>query len=152
MTLTQVEFEALIADISKEIEGDIVWVEDEDHSPAMEFRVEVRSMAGYPLFVRGSYNALAGTLSFVLIQRGVGRIYALDLGKDHHNPSCKMVGEKHKHRYSEQLGDKEAYVPQDITSSVRDPVGVWKQFCAEARIRHNGNIQEPLPTQDNLFL
>src|SRR3989304_82444 len=105
MSLTQTEFEALIADTSKEIEGDIAWVEDEDHSPAMEFRVEVRSRAGYPLFVRGSYNALARTLSFVLIQRGVGRIYALDLGKDHHNPGCNRVGEKHKHRYSEKLGD-----------------------------------------------
>jgi hypothetical protein len=150
--LTQVEFNALIANSSKEILEDITWVEDEDHSPALEFRAEVRSDAGYPLFMRGSYNRIAETLSFALIHRGAGRIYALDLGKDHHNPNCKRVGEKHKHCYSEQLGDREAYVPEDITTPVTDPVNVWKQFCAEASIIHKGNMKQPPPIQRELFL
>lgn len=124
MSFTQLEFDALLADATKRIEGDIDWAEDEDHSPSVEFRAEVRSDAGYPLFVRGSFNKLAKALSFTLIHRAVGRIYALDLGKDHHNPSCQNVGEKHKHTYTEQYRDKDAYVPQDITALVDDPVAV----------------------------
>jgi hypothetical protein len=54
MSLTQNEFEAILADDSKRIEGDISWTDDEDHSPSVEFRAEVQSAPGYPLFVRGS--------------------------------------------------------------------------------------------------
>lgn len=103
MSLTQNEFEAILADDTKRVVGDISWVEDEDHSPSVEFRAEVLSDAGYPLFVRGSYNALAQSLTFCLIHRGAGRIYGLDLGKDHHNPSCENVGRRHKHRWKEAL-------------------------------------------------
>lgn len=149
--MNQNEFEALIADTSKVIQGDIGWSEDEDHSPTVEFRVEVRSASGHPLFVKGSYNGHAQTLSFVLIHRAVGRLYALDLGKDHHNPSCHHVGEKHKHRWNEQLRDKEAYVPTDVTAPASDPVAVWRQFCAEARLAHHGNLQSPPPLQMSLF-
>lgn len=152
MPLTQLEFDALLADVTKRIDKDIDWSEDEDHSPSVEFRAEVTSDVGYPLFVKGSYNALAKALSFALIHRAVGRIYALDLGKDHHNPSCQTVGELHKHRYTEQYRDKNAYVPSDITAPVDDPVSVWKQFCTEANIIHTGIMHVPLPVQEDLFL
>lgn len=144
--MTQSEFELLINDETKRIVGDIFWSEDEDHSPGVEFRAEVQSDAGYPIFIRGSYNAAAQTLTFALIHRASGRIYALDLGKDHHNPDCPYVGEKHKHRWNETVRDKEAYVPADITASVTNPPGVWTQFCKEARIRHEGQMHTP-PTQ-----
>lgn len=143
MPLTQAEFEVLIADTSKMIVGNIDWSEDEDHSPAVEFRADVRSTAGYPLFVRGSYNSLSKSLSFALVHRTTGRIYGLDLGKDHHNPDCHFVGEKHKHRWNEPIRDKEAYVPPDITAPVTDPVAVWSQFCAEAAIVHSGSLSQP---------
>jgi hypothetical protein len=94
----------------------------------------------------------AKALSFALIHRAVGRIYALDLGKDHHNPTCTNVGEKHKHRYTELYRDKEAHVPPDVTASVDDPVAVWKQFCVEAGIRHSGALHAPPPVQEELFL
>ncbi len=145
--MNQTDFEAFIADASKRIEGDISWAEDEDHSPAVEFKAEVSSNPGYPVFVKGSYNSLAGTLSYALIHRGSGRIYALDMGKDHHNPSCHFVGEKHKHRWNEPVRDKEAYEPNDITSASTQPVGVWHQFCAEAKIRHNGTMHDPPSVQ-----
>lgn len=131
--------------------GEIFWINDEDHSPSMEFRAEVASDSGYPLFVRGSYNSLAQTLSYVIIHRGVGRIYGLDMGKDHHNPSCQRVGEKHKHRWDERLRDKEAYVPEDITAAVADPVMVWSQFCVEARITHQGRMLRPPAQQLELL-
>lgn len=149
--MIQTEFEALIADSTKHIIGDINWSEDEDHSPAVEFRAEVQSDAGYPIFIKGSYNQLARTLSYTLVHRASGRIYALDLGKDHHNPCCTMVGEKHKHRWNDTQRDKEAYVPDDITAPVTDPVTVWQQFCLEAIIRHDGVLHQPPPVQKELF-
>ena len=130
-------------DATKRIGDDVTWGEDEDHSPAREFRVGVESTNGWPLFVNGRYNPVAATLTYVLVLKTTGRIYSLDLGKDHHNPRCEQVGEKHKHRWSERYGDKEAYVPDDVNAPVSDPVAVWDQFCAEARIRHDGKMNRP---------
>lgn len=149
--LPQDEFEEIINDDSKRVESDIVWDEDEDHSPAVEFRAEIISDAGYPLFVKGSYNPLTEKLTYALIHRGIGRIYALDLGQDHRNPDGQMVGEKHKHRWNENVKDKAAYVPTDITAPATEPVNVWQQFCQEARITHNGEMRLPPPTQLDLF-
>lgn len=114
--MTQTEFETIINDATKRIVGDIVWEEDEDHSPAREFRAEIISDSGYPIFVNGSHNKEIATLSFTLVHRGAGRIYALDLGKDHHNRTCQFVGEKHKHRWKDPFRDTEAYIPTDITA------------------------------------
>ena len=86
MPLTDGEFASILSDDTKRIEEDLAWTEDEDHSPAFEFRVNVDSMSGWPLFVKGRYNAAAGTLNYALILKTEGRIYALDLGKDRHNP------------------------------------------------------------------
>lgn len=95
MPLTDTEFTSILEDDSKRIKGDIAWVGDEDHSSAWQFRTEVESDAGWPLFVQGRYNPLANSLSYVIILRDEGRIYGLDLGKEHHNPQCDQVGEKH---------------------------------------------------------
>ena len=152
MALTTAEFEAILADASKRIDGDITWSEDEDHSPTVEFRAEVQSDPGWPLFVKGSYNVLAKTLSFAIILQTTGRVYALDLGKDHHNPACDQVGDKHKHRWREQFKDKDAYVPGDITQPVTDPVGVWREFLAEVKIDHRGKMAVPPDLQEELFL
>lgn len=146
------EFETLINDETKQISGDIYWIEDVDHSPTLEFRIEVISHAEYPLFIKGSFNPLANTLTYALIHKAYGRIYALDMGKDHHNPTCSNVGELHKHRWKEAYRDKEAYVPADITASVNAPLEVWRQFCLEARIRHEGIMHEPPSIQLDLFL
>lgn len=59
--------------------------------------------------------------------------------------------EDHKHRWTEQYRDKQAYVPGDITAHQSDPVSVWSQFCAEARITHNGTMQDPPKFQGELF-
>ena len=143
MPLTDDEFADIMGDATKRIGDDVTWGEDEDHSPAREFRVGVESTNGWPLFVNGRYNPVAATLTYVLVLKTTGRFYSLDLGKDHHNPQCEQVGEKHKHRWSERYGDKEAYVPDDVNAPVSDPVAVWDQFCAEARIRHDGRMNRP---------
>lgn len=150
--ISKTEFETLLNDDSKEISSDIIWLEDEDHSPSVEFRAEISSEPAYPIFLKGSYNPIIESLSYVIIHRNVGRIYGLDLGKDHHNPSCNYVGEKHKHRWDEILRDKEAYVPQDITEPASNPVGVWKQFCREAKIKHTGIMHPPPDLQLGLFI
>lgn len=152
MTLTNTEFETILSDASKRIDGDISWQEDEDHSPCVEFRAEVQSEAGWPLFVRGSYNRLIPALSYMLILKTTGRVYGLDLGKDHHNPQCNQVGEKHKHKWTEQFRDKEAYVPDDITEPAANPAAVWTQFCTEAKLTHNGKLSAPPPHQEDFFL
>ncbi len=152
MPLTQTEFETLLSDTTKRIEGDLVWQTDEDHSPCFDFRAEVRSESGWPLFVRGSFNPLIPALSYGLILKTDGRIYGLDLGKDHHNPECQQVGECHKHRWTERFRDKDAYVPTDITAAASQPVDVWQQFCAEARIDHQGRMFPPPPSTWGLFL
>ena len=46
MPLTDGEFASILSDDTKRIEEDLTWTEDEDHSPAFEFRVNVDSMRG----------------------------------------------------------------------------------------------------------
>lgn len=141
--LTDDEFDSILNG-DKRIRGTVSWREDEDHSPALHFRIDVESMNGSTMFVHGYYNRTAGTLTYALILKATGRIYALDLGKKHRNPGGTEVGEKHKHQWSERYRDKKVYVPDDITAEISDPVAVWKQFCAEARIRHDGYMEQPI--------
>jgi hypothetical protein len=141
----QKEFEGFLADKTKRIDGNIHWRNSsKGHAPAVEFRMEVISQTKYPILVRGWYNPAIPTLSYVLIHLN-NRIYALDMGKEHPNPSGVIMGKKHKHRWSERFRDKEAYIPPDITASIDDPIGVWQQFCKEAGITHNGVMLPPPP-------
>lgn len=148
ISVTDAEFAAILEE-PKSVIGDIVWSQDEDHAPYYEFSRDVQDC---PMFVRGSYNAMARTLTFALIHRSDGRLYALDMGKRHHNPSCHYVGDKHKHRWSERLRDKEAYEPDDITAPVTDVVVVWRQFCLEANLVHHGTMPLPPPPQGMLWI
>ena len=66
---------------------------------------------------------MAAKLSYVLLYRGAGRIYALDLGSAHRNPNGERVGETHKHRWTAEFRDKQAYVPKDITATWDRPPG-----------------------------
>ena len=141
--MTQQEFEAILSDTTKRIDGNLSWGDDGNRSPAQEFRTKIISDAAYPLFVVGRYDHRTCKLSYVLIHQSVGRIYALDLGANHHNPTCEHVGRKHKHSWSEEFRDKMAYVPDDITESWDRPVEVWRQFCDEARIEHRGKLDLP---------
>jgi len=151
-SMNQGEYEALMSDTTKRIDRHINWTEDEDHSPAVSFLVEVLSDPAYPLYAKGYLNRAAHKLTYVLIHRAEGRIYSLDLGKDHRNPDGALIGEKHKHRWSEQTGVKEAYVPEDITAAMHHPADVWEQFCAEANLIHDGNMNSPPSEQLDMML
>jgi hypothetical protein len=141
-----------MSDTTKLIDRRIDWIEDEDHSPAVGFVAEVLSDPAYPLYARGYLNRASRKLTYVLIHRAEGRIYGLDLGKDHRNPDGTLVGEKHKHRWSGQTGVKDAYVPEDITATVDRPSEVWEQFCAEANLTHDGGMSPPPPEQMDMML
>ena len=58
---------------------------------------------------------LTRKLNYTIVHTEVGRIYALNLGLAHRNPDNQRGGDKHKHYWSEQSGDRAAYVPEDIT-------------------------------------
>lgn len=148
--LSQAEFEQIIADPNKYVDGDVIWDKNKRNPPAFEFRVDIISDESYPLIIKGWYNSFANKLSYAIIHtKSCNRIYALDLGEDHQNPDRVKIGRKHKHRWfngylnNQFIGDKRAYVPNDITALANDPVGVWEQFCLESKITHNGIMQKP---------
>ena len=142
MPLTQQEYDAIMADGTKAIDGNIVW-EGHFNSPAREFRIDIESNEGYPIFIKGWYNPSSGKLSYAIIHRSVGRIYGLDLGAEHYNPDGEPVGEKHKNYWVLGYRDKWAYVPEEITDTWDRPVAVWDQFCAEAKLQHSGAMRAP---------
>jgi hypothetical protein len=143
LALSQQEYDAIISDRTKVIEEDIVW-EGPGNSPTREFRIDIDSSEGYPIFIKGWYNPRSGKLSFSIIHRTVGgRIYGLDLGAEHYNPDGKPVGEKHKNYWVSGYRDKWAYVPDDITGTWDRPIQVWEQFCAEVSLSHSGTIRHP---------
>ena len=148
MRFSEQDLEAVINDESKLIDHDLVWRDDQNHFPAKLFRAKVATESGYPLFACGRYNRKARKLSFALIYGGVGRIYALDLGVGHRNPTGELLRDKHKHRWSVSFRDKVAYVPDDITAPWDQPVRAWEQFCAEAKLFHTGTLTAPTDPRD----
>ena len=149
--LSQEEFDSLINDSSKRINGDITWSEG-NSAFSVKFRAEIITNNNDDLFVQGSWNSMIEALSYHLVYRSVGRIYGLDMGKDHRNPDGKLIGEVHKHRWTETYRDKQAYKPLDIKASASQPLEVWQQFCKEAGIVHNGTMYRPPELQLDLFV
>ncbi len=141
--ITEQDVEAILTDDSKRISDDIAWRLDPAHTPAVTFRMPVRSEPGWPLAVHASWNPKAGKLGYTLLLQGEGRIYALNLGAPHRNPGGERVGEVHKHRWTDAFRDRWAYVPDDITAPWDQPVEVWRQFCSEAKISHTGALSVP---------
>jgi hypothetical protein len=122
--LTDSEFKDFIEDSNKIINGDIEWQEDEDHSLSVEFRVRLQSTQNYPVFVQGFYNPLKLALTYAIIHLKAGRIYGLDMGKEHPNPDRTRVGGIHKHRWTEEYQDKWAYrPPQTLLPQLQN---LWK--------------------------
>ena len=70
MTLSQFEYDAIIATETKRIEGDISWGSDQN-SLSVRFRHDIDSDEGFPLYLQGWYNPYSGKLSYAIIYRGV---------------------------------------------------------------------------------
>ncbi len=96
-----------------------------------------------PLRVIGRFNPGTRKLSYALIHGRAGRIYGLDLGATHQNPDKTLLRGAHKNRWKAGERDRFAYRPPDITAEWDDPLTVWKQFCAEANLRHSGVLEHP---------
>jgi hypothetical protein len=143
LTLSKEDFEYIINDRSKHISRDIEWREGRN-SPAFEFRVDINTAEGYPIFLSGWYNPASEKLSYSIIHRRIGRIYGLDLGAEHRNPNGQFIGETHKNFWVEGYRDKWAYPPNDITEPFSNPVGVWRQFCGECNLHHMGHMKTPI--------
>jgi len=144
MAFTESDLDTILNNTTKIISGDIRWQDDEDHSPAIEFLVPINSDLGYQLKIRGSYNSKCNTFGFTILLGGHGRIYGLDIGTDHRNPKQKEnIGKIHKHKWTDIHKDKYAYCPNDITVGVDDVVKIWKEFCVEAKIIHQGVLLPP---------
>ena len=152
--LTNQEFEAILADQTKRIEGDIRWLNDEDKSGAVEFRVDIWSEADWPLRVKGWLNPQSGKLSYSVLHRGQGRIIGLDMGEGlvHHNPGCRRRRDRqscecprgtHKQYWTAEDQMLRAFVPGDISEPWERPVEVWREFCGEVRLVHVGRMWIP---------
>ena len=93
--ITQQEFESILEDGTKRIEGDIRWNDSKDHPPAQQFRVKVLSNPGWPLTAIAWWNPRSGKLSYLLRHDVAGRIIGLDLGRvAHRNPTSELLDER----------------------------------------------------------
>ena len=142
--IPQQEFENILGDTTKKIESDLLWSDHPTLSHAQQFEVRVLSESGWPLKVVGRWNPLKDKLSYIMVLDGPGRILGLDMGEvGHRNPDGQLLQGTHKHRWTVEHEDKQAYVPMDITAPWYEPERVWRQFCTEVNIRHYGTLEGP---------
>ena len=147
--LSKHEFGSIIRE-PKYINGNIEWGRRENNRSVSEFRVDI--VSEWPLFLHATFNPDVSKLNYLIVHKKHGRIFGVDLGKEHHNPHCNMVGETHLHEWTEEFRDKVARVPEEITAEISNPVAVWQQFCELANITHTGILGPPLPRQEELFI
>ena len=144
MPLSQAEFEAILADDSKRIVGDVLWVRVASRSLIFEVEAAVESDAGWPLRVSGWYRPDERKLTLTL-RYGDLRIVGLDFGRNlsHTNVGGGQVRGNHLHLWSEEEATAPAYAADRITAEAHQPQLVWQQFCAELRIVHLGEMTLP---------
>lgn len=140
--MTQAEFEAIIADLTKRIEGDISWNQDKS-GIVFDFRVKVRSDSGDQLSVKGSYNRKLGKISYTLFT--TDRIFSVDYDRDHGD-----AGNFHVHTWDESKRKCIATKATAASEISRDPLRLWKWFCEQAHITHDGVLQSLPPVQETL--
>lgn len=138
----------------KRIDGDIHWQPLANRRNVWEFWRVIPSHTREPLRIKGRYNSGVSKLSFNVVSGERGRVYSLDMGRGHTNLDGVRVGEIHKNYWSGGNANDWAYRPEDITAPWNDPVAVWAQFCAEARLEHNGVMYPPgvTPAPDSPYL
>ena len=140
MTLSQHEYRTIMTDTSKRIEERISWKPKSSKSPAQEFHQNVLSDREWPLFIKGWWNPLSRKLSYALILRTTGRIFALDIGDCvHHNPTCQSITGAHIHEWDVETEDK-IVIPAPNIGSWNQPLEAWGLFCSLAVIIHRGKM------------
>ncbi len=144
--MTEAEISALLADTTKRIEGDIEWQVDKPSPHVAYFRASVLSEEiDVPLFVKVTYNRILRKTSMALFSQTDGRLFGIDVGKDHYNRKQGLVGD-HRHRWRQGTRDRIADAFEVSAEIKEDPVKLWRLFCQEANIRHDGTLL-PIPPQ-----
>lgn len=143
-SVTQVEFDALIADRTKRIEGPIAWIPDQSGT-VFEFRVKVISAGGDQLTIKGSHNRKLGKTTYTLFS--TDRIFGADYDRKHGD-----AGSFHVHRWDANRQTSTATKADAGIEIGKDPLRLWKWFCEQAHIKHEGGALAPLPpVQRSLF-
>lgn len=144
MPLTQEEFDAIIADDSKQIVGDIEWSLDPDRADASRFEVPVLWDDDRPLWVSGFYRPSYRKLTYSL-RLDQTRIAGIDFGRNvgHTNRNRNKLIGPHLQWWSESAGRAEAYpVPSDMPDW-NLPLAVWGRILSRLGIVHEGELAEP---------
>ena len=149
MPLTDAEFEAILADDSKRIVGDIAWSPDPNRVGALRFEAPVRWDDERQLWLSGFYRPSNRKLTYSL-RLGRTRIAGIDFGRNigHTNRDRNRLLGSHLQWWSESAGRAEAYpVPPDIPDW-SEPLAVWTRILARLGIVHEGELAEPLLEDD----
>jgi hypothetical protein len=140
--VTQAEFEALIADLTKRIEGTISWSQDKS-GVVFDFRAKVKSDSGDQLSVKGSHNRKLGKTSYTLFT--TDRIFSVDYDRNHGD-----AGNFHIHAWDASRQKCVAMKASGQIEIARDPLRLWKWFCEQAHITHDGVLESLPPLQESL--
>lgn len=127
-----------ILQLSKWIETDPVWLQDNGH---WSFRLPVWSVEQQPLEWYARYNPRNGIYTSILFWHHVN-LRRLDVGKIHHNPDCHDIGRMHKHRLTDANHNRDAYEPLEVLVS-DDVVTVLGKFLGECQIELRSTLQQP---------
>lgn len=103
-----------ILEMPKHIEDDITWAHKQ--KDWLEFRARIECDVDYTLWLVGSYNHRLDAYSYSFVVNGQ-RICGLDVGKDHHNPTCEDVGSPHVNYWTNPHEAKMAREANDIDCS-----------------------------------
>ena len=103
-----------------------------NHPQAYEFRRQVDYDGEQEVSLKIYFNPFASLpkLQIAFFVAGVGRIYGLCMNNSH--------GGMLMHKHNGKREDDNPYVPIDITAQANDPQAVWKEFCTESSLAHNG--------------
>ena len=143
-SLSQDEFEAILADESKRIVGDVAWRRLATRLPSFRVDAAVASDAAWPLRISGWYRRDGRRLSYTLLYDDQ-RIAGIDFGRNlsHTNADGDRLRGSHLHFWSEQESTPPAFSVARITAPADQPLLVWRQFCALLRIMHQGEMMQP---------
>jgi len=148
--VTRREAQAILADNSKRIEGDIVWAQHPDINFAVRFRVRVQCAVDPDIQIAGYYNRENNKLYLNMFRRSDGKPFVrLCMESGHHNPACTEAGDPHLHEWDDDEGDKIAgAVTFDTSGSTQQ---IWREFCAWTGITHEGVLESVPPFQKEMF-
>lgn len=119
----------------KRLIGDVVLQSATGHAVAFAFRDRI-VYGGEPeveLQIWFNPNARDGKVSIAYFSAGIGRIYGLCVNISH--SGMKL----HKHNGPKSVD--QPYVPKDITAPASNPQGVWREFCTETGLTHDGDFR-----------